>query len=670
MDKPLVVDAITGNSRMLVTLDRRGEVHHLFWPDIDREQQVGRVLLGVLPVGRRGETIWFSGGGWDHGQEYVNDTPVLRTSGVHREAGLAFSCSDCCVPGRSLFVRRVRVVNQGGELSHLAFLHYAALDLGASSLLNCVYYHPGAAALVYYRQQTACAIGFDRAVTGYTCGREHTGGSALWDAADGHLDGRGIEMGDVDGCLACDLGPLAPGQAAEVSVFWSWAPGREEALTGLEDARRDGGAALQAMTERFWLQWLARGETAPAEEELVDRVFRRSLVTMKLLTDAEHGGIIAAPETDPGFVGSGGYGYCWPRDAVWVSTAFTEAGHPDEAAAFYRWTRRVQEPDGAWYQRYYCHGSLAPSWGLLQVDETASVVYGIFHHFALTRNRALLHELWPTVRRAAEFLGRSLDPDTGLPAPSVDLWEERTEESAYASAAACGAFTAAGYLAGEVGESAEAEVYREAAERLGEAIRSRLWYPPDGRFLRGILRHLSRGEFLHRRACGEEVRELPRAGLYGTFVELLDRGLDVSLLGLSVPFGVVPPRDPRMRATAEQVTKHLENPRVGGIHRYAGDAYRGGNPWVVCTLWVGMYELSLGETERARQRLAWTLAHRTPLDLLPEQVHGETGLPVWVIPLTWSHAMFVHLALALRRRGGFSPDRPVTAPRFCHGGHH
>lgn len=670
MEKPLVIDAVIGNSRMLATLDRHGELHHLFWPDIDRDQQVGKTLLGIFPAGRREETLWLSGHGWEHCQEYLGDTAILHTRGVHRDAGLEFALRDFCLPGRSLLVRRLRVVNQGGPLPRAILLHYAALDLGGSPRLNACHYHPGGAALVYYRQDVVCAVGFDRPVAGYTCGREHSGGSALWDAADGHLDGRGIEMGDVDACLACDLGPLEAGGAVEVTLFWSWAACRTDALAGLEEARRHGGAGLEAETARHWERWLALGETAPAGEEVVDRVFRRSLVTIKLLSDAEYGGIIAAPEADPDFIGSGGYGYCWPRDAVWVASALTEAGHRQEADAFYRWARTTQEPDGCWYQRYYCNGSLAPSWGLVQADETASVLFGLLHHFALTQDRALLHEVWPMVRRGAEYLRRARDPDTGLPEASIDLWEERTEESAYTAAATYGAFIAAAYLAAEVGDQTSAQVYQEEAERLRAAILAGLWHPPDGRFLRGLWRRIGRGEYLHRRAHGEQVAELPQAGLYSAFAEHLDRGLDVSLLGLSVPFGVLSPRDPRMQATAGQIARHLENPRVGGIHRYSGDGYRGGNPWVICTLWMGLFELAAGEREKARERLSWAAAHRTSLDLLPEQVHGETGAPFWIIPLGWSHAMFIHLVLALRRRGGLDTARPLTSPGLCAADHH
>jgi oligosaccharide amylase len=632
VDKPLLLEAITGNSRLLATFDQRGELHHLFWPDVDRHQQVHRTLLGVFLSGRREETLWLSDHhGWQHDQQYEGGTPVLRTSGVHREAGIAFACTDFCVPERSLLVRRVRVANQGPDDLRPVFLHYAALDLEGSSRLNGCYYDSGAGALVYYRQRTVCAVGFDRPVAGYTCGRRKTDCSAWRDASDGRLHGRGIEMGEVDACLACDLRLLRPGEGDAVDVFWSWAATRAEALDGLAEGRRAGAEALARATHRFWERWLRRGENAPCRDETLSRLFRRSLVTIKLLSDAAYGGIIASPETDPDFVGSGGYGYCWPRDAAWVATALAEAGHPEEATAFYRWAQRTQEPDGSWYQRYFCDGSLAPSWGLVQGDETASVVFGVFHHFIVTRDRLLLVEFWPMVRRALEFLRQTMDRHTGLPGPSIDLWEEQVEESTYAAAAVYGAYTAGAYLAREIGERGAAEAYQTEADLLREAIVQNLWHPPDGRFLRGLF---------------------PGAG-----AESLHRGLDASLLGLSVPFGVLSPHDPRMEATAEQIARYLSNPRTGGIHRYAGDSYRGGNPWVLCTLWLGLYELARGQTNAARQRLEWAAAHRTALDLLPEQIDRETNAPCWIVPLSWSHAMYVHLLLALRRRGAFATIR-------------
>jgi glucoamylase len=75
--------------------------------------------------------------------------------------------------------------------------------------------------------------------------------------------------------------------------------------------------------------------------------------------------------------------------------------------------------------------------------------------------------------------------------------------------------------------------------------------------------------------------------------------------------------------------------------RYSGDHYRGGNPWIICTLWLAQYYIQLGDRKRAVQLLDWAVDHRTRLDLLPEQIDRDTGEPAWVVPLAWSHAMYI-----------------------------
>ena len=61
---------------------------------------------------------------------------------------------------------------------------------------------------------------------------------------------------------------------------------------------------------------------------------------------------------------------------------------------------------------------------------------------------------------------------------------------------------------------------------------------------------------------------------------LFDGTLDISLLGLSIPFGILSPEDPRMVSTAELVERILTVPGTGGLMRYEYDGYIGGNPWV------------------------------------------------------------------------------------------
>ena len=102
----------------------------------------------------------------------------------------------------------------------------------------------------------------------------------------------------------------------------------------------DPQAAL-ADTERFWSDWCARctytGEWAGA--------VRRSLITLKALTYAPTGGVVAAPTTSLpeklGGVRNWDYRYCWLRDATLTLLALMNAGYFEEAKAWREWLLRA-----------------------------------------------------------------------------------------------------------------------------------------------------------------------------------------------------------------------------------------------------------------------------------------------------------------------------------------
>jgi GH15 family glucan-1,4-alpha-glucosidase len=158
---------------------------------------------------------------------------------------------------------------------------------------------------------------------------------------------------------------------------------------------------------------------------------------------------------------------------------------------------------------------------------------------------------------------------------------------------------------------------------LKEAIEKHLWSPSERRFLRGL-----------------KTQAIPSSGEQARYMLLSDTTVDISILGLSIPFGVFPASDPRMQATAEAISKHLTSP-VGGIYRYPGDTYRGGNPWIIGTLWLALQYIESGQGKKGSLLYNWALEHRTALDLFPEQIDRMKDKPCWVNPLGWSHAMFL-----------------------------
>ncbi len=88
----------------------------------------------------------------------------------------------------------------------------------------------------------------------------------------------------------------------------------------------------------------------------------------------------------------------------------------------------------------------------LQIDQTASVIAAVWHHFKRGADPDVLLDEWPLVKGAATFLTSFRDSATGLPAPSFDLWEERLGIHLYSTAAVAHALERAARVAEEIGK--------------------------------------------------------------------------------------------------------------------------------------------------------------------------------------------------------------------------
>lgn len=104
---------------------------------------------------------------------------------------------------------------------------------------------------------------------------------------------------------------------------------------------------LLATTIKWWEDWVGEPARRAAEEESAPykRVVTRSLVTLKALTFAPTGALVAAPTTSlPECIGGSrnwDYRFCWLRDSSFVLEAFTAAGYREEVSSWHHWLRRV-----------------------------------------------------------------------------------------------------------------------------------------------------------------------------------------------------------------------------------------------------------------------------------------------------------------------------------------
>lgn len=615
----LLPAAILGNGSLLVTLSARGEIERLFWPRVDGGQHLGELRLGISFAD---DTRWLDETpfGWE--QEYLGETTILRT--VARGEGLEIELVDLVTPDEPLLVRRVRGEAEGARLVVSCRPH-----LDEAGNYDAAYVDEDAQALVFYRRNVALAV-FARGGTG----RLEAGLELEVRSVDGAHDGP--SPGDLVAHCAPVEGVLTLPLGGEVEIVVSFGSSPVEAIDRGRQACDEGFATLAKRRRSHDGERLSAATRQVALVEGLESLHGRSLFVLEQLTDRVSGATIAAPEFDPRFAYSGGYGFVWPRDLAFIVLGFLAAGRDDLTVPALHWLARHQAPEGLWLQRYWTDGALAPSWSLHQIDETGAVLFAFEAAWRELRDTDLDHDLWPSARAAAELLCRFLDPESGLPLPSVDLWEQHDGQHSYSAAAIYGGLSAAAAMA-DRHEPELASRYRTAAAGVRTGIERHLWSEQHGHYLRS-------GVVGRRDELGQPLVLLFDRGLrYPNRAvrssDPLDPRLDSSLLGLAWPFRAVDPGSPRMRATVAALERELLQPG-GGVLRYEGDDYAGGNPWIISTLWLGLYKRQIGDEAGWRRCVDYAIAHQTTLGLLPEQV-GPDGAPAWVLPLAWSHAMLL-----------------------------
>jgi glucoamylase len=530
-------------------------VEGLFWPHLDRGSHLGELRFGIESGG---QTSWLDElEAWE--QSYLQDTTVLLTRGDDVEL------VDLVHELEPVLLRRV--THAGGD-ARLVVHCRPELDGMTRALAASV----DGNRVVFYRRNVALAVGA-------------VGAEAF-----------STEPGATEGGISCPLDGTAV-------VALAFGASSREAVARLDAALQQDFNSLVTGRRRHDAGRLSSALRPTVATPDIGPLYRRTLLVLDVLADRDSGAVIAAPELDPHFESSGGYGFVWGRDLAFIVLAFLAAGRSDLAARALRWFPRAQEPEGLWLQRHWTDGSLAPSWCKHQLDETGAILFAYEAAWRELRDKTLDADLWPSARRAAEFLLGTIEED-GIPCATADLWEERDGRHAFTAAAIYGGLRAAAALARRH-EPARAESYDEAAEVIREGIERELWSDFHGRYLRSI---------------GDPVA-------------------DVSLLGLAWPFAAVDPAGERMRVTVAALEAELGCP-AGGVMRYAGDTYAGGNKWVLAALWFGLWHRQVGDEPGLERALGHALAAQTELGLLPEQV-TEDGEPAWVVPLAWSHAMLL-----------------------------
>ena len=303
-----------------------------------------------------------------------------------------------------------------------------------------------------------------------------------------------------------------------------------------------------------------------------------------------------------------------------------------EAEKFYKvFCKMTQSRNGGWEQRFYTDGRLAPCWGY-QIDETASVVFGVYRHYEKVKNTKFLKDTLKMCENAIDFLDKyvtdTLEEKFEFK-KSYDLWEEYEGVTLYSMSAIFGAYNAMLKIYKEVkAEYANNRLRIEAMEKRKKILEKRE---------REIKEYVLKTFYDENKKCF--VRNLD------------DRRLDISILGAVTPFNMFSPKEKRFLTTIERMNMTLRT-YTGGYIRYEDDRYNGGyNPWVIANLWMANYYLDAGDKKKAKECFEFVVKSASSYGFLGEQVNNETMQPSWIIGLTWSHAMYAIVINKLSKLG-------------------
>lgn len=567
-------NALIGNGKILGTLTDKGELIRLYYPNIDYFQNIDKNKLGIVHEGR---ILWLDEEATLIRQHYEGNIVYTELKVENYE----ILQRDYVLPNKNVVVRTFKFNKK------LNLFMYSKLNSDVNKKVSSMVVDN---TLIQYCQEMYMATFSKNEIKKYQVN------NSKYAMQNGILNPEDyIGMSEDSAILYSDVNEITIYIALEnnlkgVLELVNWCKIQEETL-------------LYNSTKKYWDNYLKsfsnnvllKSVNKIKEKEIIER----TIYMYALVTNPETGAVLASPDVDETFERCGRYGYCWPRDALFINKALNILGLSKLTDKFYNvWARKAQLDSGLFEQRYYSNGELAPSWGI-QIDETAAILIGVYENGKYRKLEIL-------ILKAITALLNYIDNDY-LSKECFDLWEERRGKHLYS--------TASIYEGLKVGKEMLASInaikYRATISEIEITLMN---------MRKAIINNFTENGVLKRSIDNTQT--------------------DISLLSLSTPYDILETDDEIMKNTISAIERDLKLSN-GGYMRYQGDNYVGGNAWIISSLWLALYYSKNGEKEVARELFDWVTNHSDYLNFLPEQIDRNGNDTVWVRQLSWSHAMYI-----------------------------
>ena len=648
MENKYLNEAIIGNKNMIATFTSKGELQRMYFPSKDNRQYINYFHTGVQI--NDSDLIYLHDDINNiYMQYYDTDTNVLNTEVTNTYFNLKMVQTDFVMLKENVLVKKYIFLNEGKIDLNTKFYIHSELLSDQNNFVGCKIIDNG---MMQYAHDFAVST----FAKGEKIAKHQINGSKETIKRCEIHDKDYIGM-SKDSSICYDIGIIKPQEKKEleICIFVDENRNVSEMEDEIDRITKIDLNKEYIQTKSYWRKYvklhngLNLKEPKNSYEERIFEIYKRSILLFPLLTNEETGGIIASPEIDENFSKCGRYAYCWPRDAVFMTKAMDILKMEKETDKFYRnFCKKTQSKNGMWEQRFFTDGKLAPCWGY-QVDETASVVYGVYEHYKYVKSEKFLKDNLKMCEKAVDFLKKYIKDWLGIDGIdelqkdvvkeeieedtkkrtgkehkyhiSYDLWEMCEGIHLYSIASIYSAF------------DCMLKIYRELGKNISNFENNRLKeekVKKTQRELENLQAELKK--YINENLYDEQKKSYVR--------NTEDRKMDISLIGAVTPFNVFKPKETKVSNTIECINMTLRT-YTGGYQRFEQDGYMNGNPWVISNLWMTLYYLKTGEKRKAKETFDFVIKTAGKHYFLGEQIDNQTLKPNWVIGLGWSHAMFV-----------------------------
>lgn len=613
-------EGLVGNKYLKATFTSKGELLRLLYGAADYKQFIDTFHTGIK-VNDSALIYLHDDINNSYFQEYIENTNILKTEIYNSYFKVRITQTDFVPINENVLIKKYVIKNENEIDLKVNFLAYSKALTNVNN--DTSGYTKNDALIQYNHDYSVCTFSrqmiYRRQVNG-----------AINNLHTGIINGKDYIGMSSDSAIDYTLDKIASGNETTITLFIYVNENSKIDVLRIDDEieriKNLNVENLENETKNYWNNYVKEHDILNVNDrkisDKIKTIYNRSILLFELLINEKTGGISAGIEIDENKTKCGRYSYCWPRDAAFITEAFDVVGMREYADKFYSvFCKMTQYDNGMWEQRFYTDGNLAPSWGY-QIDETASVVFGAYAHYKVTRDKIFLKENLKMFENAIMFLEKYINDilqNINQMGYSYDLWEEFEGFSLYSISAIFAAFKSMIKIYQEV-----QELYNNDDEKI--------------EFISKQIEYLQNKSEEIKRYCDDTFYDNNRNSYVRNTV---DRRIDMSIIGSVVPFKMFSINDIRVKNTINQINNTIRT-YTGGYLRYENDGYMGGkNPWPIVTLWISWYYLKTGDVEKALECFNFVVNSSSENGFLGEQVDNETMKPCWVIGLTWSHAMYI-----------------------------